>query len=94
MRLEVVSESHLKLNGCVASLFKMLTYYRVCCAFSSARALPLNLIWGFETTSREVERVFCRSLTNEGGYKSRKQARKRVLKLLLEIFFLGIFFQA
>jgi hypothetical protein len=30
----------------------MLTYYRVCCAFSSVCALLLSLICGFETTSR------------------------------------------
>ena len=39
---------HLTPNGCVASLFKLLTYYRVCCAFSSARALSLNAIYVFE----------------------------------------------
>jgi hypothetical protein len=32
--LEVVSKPHIRPNGCVANLFKMLTYYRVCCAFS------------------------------------------------------------
>jgi hypothetical protein len=42
--IEVISKPHLRLNGRVAGLFKMLTYCRVCCAFSSAYALPLNLI--------------------------------------------------
>lgn len=39
-------------NGCVALRLKMLTYYHVCCAFSPSRALPLNIIWGFETASK------------------------------------------
>ena len=43
-KIEVVSKPHLRPNSCVASLFKMLTYYRVCCAFSSAYALLLSLI--------------------------------------------------
>jgi hypothetical protein len=29
----------------------MLTYWRVCCAFESACALPAGVIQGFETTS-------------------------------------------
>jgi hypothetical protein len=29
----------------------MLTYYRGCCAFKSAGALPSGVIRGFETTS-------------------------------------------
>ena len=36
---------HLTSNGCVADLLKMLTYARVCCAFSSAGALPLKVIY-------------------------------------------------
>jgi hypothetical protein len=51
--LEVVSKPHIRPNSCVANLFKMLTYYRVCCAFSSVCALLLNLIQGFETTSNQ-----------------------------------------
>ena len=35
---------HIRPNSCVANLFKMLTYYRVCCAFSSVCALLLSLI--------------------------------------------------
>jgi len=35
----------------VATLFKMLTYLRVCSAFSSGRALLSNMIRGFETVS-------------------------------------------
>jgi nitrogen regulatory protein P-II 1 len=42
--LEVVAKPHLRPNSCVANLFKMLTYYRVCCAFSSVCALLLSLI--------------------------------------------------
>ena len=38
---------HLTLNGCVACRLKMLTYYRVCCVFSSACALPLNVTYYF-----------------------------------------------
>jgi hypothetical protein len=49
--LEVVSKPHLASDSCVADLFKMLTYSRVCCAFSSACAFLSNAIWHFETTS-------------------------------------------
>jgi hypothetical protein len=42
--LEAVSKPHLRSDGYVAALFKMLTYYRICSAFSLARALPSNLI--------------------------------------------------
>ena len=42
--LEPISKPHLTPDGCVENLFKMLTYARVCCAFSSALALPLNAI--------------------------------------------------
>ena len=49
--VEVVSKPNLVPDVCVASRVKMLTYYRVCCAFDSACALPSNTIWGFETTS-------------------------------------------
>jgi hypothetical protein len=48
---EVVSKPHLASDSCVADLFKMLTYFTVCCAFSSACALLSNAIWHFETTS-------------------------------------------
>jgi phospholipid transport system substrate-binding protein len=41
---EVVSKPHLVSDGCVANRLKMLTYYRVCCAFDSACALPSNTI--------------------------------------------------
>jgi len=50
--LEVASKPHLVSDGCVATRLKMLTYYRVCCAFDSTCALPSNTTWGFETTSR------------------------------------------
>jgi hypothetical protein len=42
--LEAISKPHLRSNFCVARRLKMLTYYRVCSAFSSPRALILNLI--------------------------------------------------
>jgi len=44
MLLEVVSKPHLTPKYGVASFFEMLTYYRVCCAFSSTRALSLDVI--------------------------------------------------
>ena len=47
-QLQAISKIHLTLNYGVASLFKMLTYSYVCCAFSSARALYLNAICIFE----------------------------------------------
>jgi hypothetical protein len=50
--LEAISKTRLRPYICVASLFKMLTYYPVCCAFSSACALISDLIRGFEMTSR------------------------------------------
>jgi GrpB-like predicted nucleotidyltransferase (UPF0157 family) len=34
---------------------EMLTYWRVCCAFESACALPAGVIRGYETTSRRIE---------------------------------------
>ncbi len=36
---------HLTPNSFVVNLLKMLTYYRVCCAFSSAHALLLGVIY-------------------------------------------------
>jgi len=48
MLLQANSKIHLTPNYGVASLFKMLTYAQVCCAFSSARALSLNVISIFE----------------------------------------------
>jgi hypothetical protein len=50
--LEAILKIHLTLNYGVADLLKMLTYYRVCSAFSSARALWLNVICIFEIASR------------------------------------------
>ena len=41
----------------VASLFKMLTYARVCCAFSSSRALTLNVICLFEMACNKPEKL-------------------------------------
>ena len=52
--VEVISKPRLRPDGSVAGLLKMLTYVRVCCAFSSARALPSNLIQGFETASKII----------------------------------------
>jgi len=46
--LQALSKIHLTPNYSVASLFKMLTYSHVCSAFSSARALSLNVIYIFE----------------------------------------------
>jgi hypothetical protein len=37
-KLEVISKPHLTPDSCVADLFKMLTYFHVCCAFSSVCA--------------------------------------------------------
>jgi hypothetical protein len=42
--LEAASKPHLTLADGVAGLFKMLTYFGVCCAFSSTRALSLSAI--------------------------------------------------
>jgi hypothetical protein len=42
--LEAISKPHLVPDGYVENLFKMLTYSRVCCAFSSVLALPSNAI--------------------------------------------------
>jgi hypothetical protein len=38
------SKSQLMSDSYVADLFKMLTYFNVCCAFSSAGALLSNMI--------------------------------------------------
>ena len=50
--LEVVSKSHLTPNYCVVNLLKMHHPPQADCAFSSAHALSLDAIWGFETTSK------------------------------------------
>jgi hypothetical protein len=42
--LEVVRKLHLSSDSRVAGLFKMLTYFHVCCAFSSACAFLSNTI--------------------------------------------------
>jgi hypothetical protein len=62
--LEAVSKPHLTLNNGVAVLFKMLTYSHVCCAFSSACALFLSAIRGFETTSRDRGQMPIEKLLN------------------------------
>ena len=46
--LQAITNIHLTPNYGVANLFKMLTYSHVCYAFSSVRALPLNVICIFE----------------------------------------------
>ena len=46
--LHATSKMHLTPNDGVASRFKMLIYAHVYCAFSSARALSLNVIYIFE----------------------------------------------
>ena len=50
-RLELISKKRLSAHGCVAARRKMLTYYRVCSAFSPIRALPWTLIHIFEMVS-------------------------------------------
>jgi hypothetical protein len=45
--LEPISKMSLTPNSCVTDLLKMLTYYRVCCAFSSAGALLFDVIHYF-----------------------------------------------
>jgi hypothetical protein len=47
--LGTISKPDLTPDGCVDVLFKMLTYFPVCCAFSSALALPSAAISDFET---------------------------------------------
>ena len=42
--VEAVSKPHLTSEGSVTAFFKMLTYHRICCAFSSGCALPSNAI--------------------------------------------------
>ena len=49
--LEAISKIHLTPNYGVVDLLKMLTYFRVCSAFSSARALSLSVICIFEIAS-------------------------------------------
>ena len=51
--LQAISKMYLTPNYGVASLFKMLTYSHVCCAFSSARALSLNVICIFEMACKQ-----------------------------------------
>jgi hypothetical protein len=53
--IQAISKIHLTPNYGVANLFKMLTYSHVCCAFSSARALSLNVIFIFEMACS----IFC-----------------------------------
>ena len=50
--VEAVSKPHLTSNYGVAGLVAILTYAHVCCVFSSAHALYLDAIWGFETASK------------------------------------------
>jgi hypothetical protein len=61
---EAILKPRLRPDGCVASLFKMLTYPRVCCAFSSACALLSDLIRGFEMASNYLFRKSTPSNTN------------------------------
>jgi len=57
-QLQAISKRHLPPNGRVASLFKMLTCSHVCCAFSSARALSLNVIYLFEMACNKIYTFF------------------------------------
>ncbi len=50
-KVETFSKPHLRSNGCVAPHIAMLTYLGVRSASSARDALPLNLIWNFETAS-------------------------------------------
>lgn len=49
--LEAISKSPSKSHWRRCSLLQNTHIRHVCCVFSSACALPLNLIWGFETAS-------------------------------------------
>ena len=68
--LEAVSKPHLRPDSCVSARFKMLTYARVCCAFSSGCALLSGLIRGFETTSSMKNLELDR---NDTRYKCRQE---------------------
>jgi hypothetical protein len=49
--LEAVSKLHLTSNGRVAIRFKVLTYYVYAPLLNLIGALPLNVIYNFETAS-------------------------------------------
>ncbi len=66
--LEVFSKPHLRLNGCVVPRIEILTYLRVRSVFNPRNALPLNLIWGFETTSNQ-NRIQERYLAKMGFFR-------------------------
>jgi hypothetical protein len=53
----VFSNPHLRPDGCVVPQIEILTYLRVRSVFNSWDALPLNLIRGFETTSRKTRGI-------------------------------------
>ncbi len=42
-------KTHLIPNLCVAARLKMLTYYHVCCAFSTGSALTFDAIWDLQS---------------------------------------------
>ena len=44
---KAILKMHLTPNGCVKNRFEMLEYYRVCSAFESVFALPLDVIYYF-----------------------------------------------
>jgi hypothetical protein len=54
--LQAISKKDQTPNYGIASLFKMLTYSHVCCAFSSAHALSLNVICIFEMACTDAGR--------------------------------------
>jgi hypothetical protein len=52
--VEVVLKPYLTPKYGVVSFFEMLTYFRVCSAFSSTHALMMDVIWSFKILSDKM----------------------------------------
>jgi hypothetical protein len=92
--LEVVSKPHLRPNGCVVPQIEILTYYRVRSVFNLRDALPLNLIWGFETTSEMTILDmcgFCNPQRKRHRHENAADIHQRMLQGNSNFFITGIY---
>ena len=79
-------------NSCVTDHLKMLTYYRVCCAFSSAGALLFVVIHYFKDRYNLVYLALTvvASPVKSGAYYTGAAIRRRRIILVNRSIFLGI----
>jgi hypothetical protein len=68
---EAISKIYLTSNYGVADLLKMLTYYRVCCAFSSVRAIPAVIVAGLSLNGVCIFEIVSGMAQTKSGFSQR-----------------------